>query len=57
MSSCLDLYLFGDPAGMTLFNETLRVNNIILAQETFIIFLALMLLITYNSYNFRPEFF
>jgi len=55
--SIYDTYLFSNELAITLFNDNLRLNQAILAQESFIIFLALILLIVYRDFKFKPEFF
>lgn len=57
ISALYDTYLFKDGLAITLYNDTLRLNQAVLAQESFIIFLALILLITYQDFKFKPEFF
>ena len=57
ISSIYDTYLFKDDLAITLYNDTLRLNQAVLAQESFIIFLALILLVTYQDFKFKPEFF
>lgn len=57
ISGIYDVYLFQDDLAITLYNNTLRLNQAVLAQQTFIIFLALILLIVYYDTHFKPEFF
>lgn len=56
-SSFYDIYLFKDDLAITLYNDTLRINQAVLVQESFILFLALILLIIYQDFKFKPEFF
>jgi len=64
-SSIYDTFIFGHGIGdgmsggfaITLFNDCLRINQAILAQESLLLFIALILLITYRDFKFKPEFY
>lgn len=57
ISSLYDTLRFSDGFAITLFNDSLRINQAVLAQESFLIFLALLLLIAFKDFKFKPEFF
>lgn len=64
-SSIYDTLIFGFGFGygfsggfaLTLFNDCLRINQAILAQESLLLLIALILLITYRDFKFKPEFY
>ena len=57
ITSIYDTSLFTDNLAITLFNDNLRLNQAILAQESFILLVVLILLISYKDFKFKPEFF
>lgn len=57
ISSLYDTLRFSDGFAVTLFNDSLRINQAVLAQESLLIFLAIILLIVYRDFKFKPEFY
>lgn len=56
-SSIFDTFIFYDGFAITLFNDCLRINQAVLAQESLLIFIALILLVAYRDLKFKPEFY
>ena len=56
-SSINDTLIFNGGFAITLFNETIRFNQAILAQESLFLLLALILLLAFRDLLFKPEFY
>lgn len=56
-SSVFDTFIFYDGFAITLLNDCLRINQAVLAQESLLILIALILLVAYRDIKFKPEFY
>ena len=56
-SSVFDTFIFYDGFAITLLNDCLRINQAVLAQESLLILIALILLVAYRDLKFKPEFY
>lgn len=52
-----DAMIFYGDFAITILNDTLRINQAILAQESLYLGIALILLFAYRDLIFKPEFF
>lgn len=52
-----NIYLLTPDYSLTLFDNLLRINSTVLTQQTFILLIALILLLAFKNYKFKSEFF
>lgn len=55
--SIFDIYMSKDGQSILLFNNNLRTNQVIFAQQFFITFITFILILSYKEFKFKPEFY